>query len=94
MSDTSTPRTDAECFVNEGDFVTGEFARQLEIELSEANKRIHRLIVWGNELNDYVADPPERNCSCHICPPCCDCVDWADLREIKENWKEATEQKP
>lgn len=29
-----TPRTDAETFINEGDYVTGDFARQLERELA------------------------------------------------------------
>lgn len=27
---------------------------------------------------------PDRNCSCHISPPCSDCVDWSWLREVKE----------
>jgi len=97
MSDTPTTRTDAEAYEpnGSGEWVVGvPFARNLERELAAANERIRRLIVWGNELNDYVSDPPDRNCSCHICPPCCDCVDWAGLREIKQNWKEATDGKP
>jgi hypothetical protein len=30
---------------------------------------------------EVIAPPPERNCSCHISPPCSDCVEWDGLRE-------------
>jgi hypothetical protein len=30
---------------------------------------------------DMVGEPPEPNCSCHVAPPCNDCVDHAGLRE-------------
>jgi len=33
------------------------------------------------ERNDH---PPKRNCSCHITPPCGDCVEWGGLREAIE----------
>lgn len=45
MSDTPTPRTDMETHIAEGDFVTGDFARQLERELAAANERIGNLIA-------------------------------------------------
>lgn len=32
------------------------------------------------QLLEMVERPPERNCSCHISPPCGDCVDWSGLR--------------
>lgn len=35
------------------------------------------------EANEYI-DAPERNCSCHISPPCSDCIDYAHVRDIKE----------
>lgn len=31
-----------------------------------------------------VTEPPEANCSCHIAPPCSDCVDYAAVREAHE----------
>lgn len=31
-----------------------------------------------------VTEPPEANCSCHIAPPCGDCVDYAAVREAHE----------
>lgn len=30
---------------------------------------------------DMVGEPPESNCSCHIAPPCNDCVEHIGLRE-------------
>lgn len=33
---------------------------------------------------DAVDRPPERNCSCHISPPCNDCVENSGLREAFE----------
>lgn len=28
-----------------------------------------------------VTEPPERNCSCHLNPPCGDCVDYGAIRD-------------
>jgi hypothetical protein len=36
-------------------------------------------------LVEVVPEPPERNCSCHVAPPCGDCVMWGGLREALEN---------
>lgn len=40
-----TPRTDTETHIAEGDFVTGDFARQLERELAAATERNGNLIA-------------------------------------------------
>ncbi|MGC7464214.1 hypothetical protein QT654_20800 [Xanthomonas citri pv. citri] len=32
-------------------------------------------------LLEVTEHPPARNCSCHLSPPCSDCVDWGGLRE-------------
>lgn len=32
-------------------------------------------------LLDCTEPPPDANCSCHIRPPCSDCVNYAALRE-------------
>ncbi len=32
------------------------------------------------DLVDTCEEPPESNCSCHINPPCNDCVNWSGLR--------------
>ena len=33
-------------------------------------------------------EPPEANCSCHVAPPCNDCVDFSGLREVFSDSKE------
>lgn len=40
---------------------------------------------------DNTDEPPERNCSCHLSPPCNDCVDYSGLREAFEAPREAME---
>lgn len=42
------------------------------------------LVEALNFVCDNVDRPPERNCSCHISPPCSDCVDYGGLREMFE----------
>lgn len=32
-------------------------------------------------LHENVEPPPEKNCSCHIAPPCGDCVEYDALRD-------------
>jgi hypothetical protein len=36
------------------------------------------------ELVEMSEEPPERNCSCHINPPCRDCVNYSGIREALE----------
>ena len=46
-----------------------------------------RLVTFANlarDLNELV-DVPGPNCSCHISPPCGDCVDHSWTRELKRN---------
>ena len=38
---------------------------------------------------ERIQEPPDRNCSCHISPPCNDCVDFGGEREAFEVAKEA-----
>lgn len=65
----------------------------LMAQLAELEARIKRLETAGDELEDCLyVDPP--NCSCHIRPPCDDCVNNWGIREAKENWKQTKESKP
>ena len=62
------------------------------VELQAANRELvealDSLEVWGDELSANV-NPPSRNCSCHINPPCNDCVDFTGQREAKQGWEDA-----
>jgi predicted nuclease with TOPRIM domain len=55
-----------------------ELLAKIEMLMNEAS--ILRDLI--KEMNDEI-NPPERNCSCHISPPCSDCVDHEHARELK-----------
>lgn len=42
------------------------------------------LLCALEDLLNNMGRPPDSNCSCHISPPCNDCVDHAGLREAIE----------
>ena len=51
----------------------------LKAELALAKELLDR---WYND-----SDIPDSNCSCHISPPCGDCVNWGGLRETASETK-------
>lgn len=68
----------------------GDF--QPEVVISEPEKINKLLLGAAIELAlQQIVEPPPRNCSCHISPPCCDCVDHASTREAIQKLKEAQE---
>ena len=52
---------------------------------------IDRLIELLERFADE-DDTPEKNCSCHISPPCGDCVDYSHLRELYADARKAIKQ--
>lgn len=67
-----------------------------QAELRKAREQVASLeqqryaLIAGLELfMEVVETPPERSCSCHISPPCNDCVNNSGLREAFEFAKEA-----
>lgn len=75
-------------------------AREEESNLKAANidcmmhfntVKHERDILLGalTDLLDNMVEPPDRNCSCHISPPCNDCFEWQGLRSAIESANDA-----
>ncbi len=69
--------------------ITQERAKNLEAqvqaqaELLEAQSAALKLASLAlSEGVEYVEEPPEKNCSCHLAPPCNDCVEHSAVREF------------
>lgn len=70
--------------------------KTLAVDLRQANSTIQQMqellddysedrpALTGmiKQLLEFIDEPPERNCSCHITPPCSDCVEHSHLREV------------
>lgn len=50
--------------------------------------RVFVPVEWLEELLSNV-DVPDKNCGCHISPPCSDCVNYSFLREAVEGCQSA-----
>ena len=59
----------------------------LPFTLAEREALIAQRDALLGALQDFVDndDTPERNCSCHLSPPCQDCVDFGGRREMLSN---------
>lgn len=56
-------------------------AEHKQREIDELAAQVETYAVALSTFMEVVEMPPDRNCSCHISPPCNDCVDYAGLRE-------------
>ncbi|MFY8215132.1 MAG: hypothetical protein ACOVMP_00850, partial [Chthoniobacterales bacterium] len=56
----------------------------IQSELSRLRAENTDLLIILAHLLECIEEPPDRNCSCHINPPCSDCVDHGGLREAIE----------
>lgn len=66
----------------------GDFAMMCE-EMKLLSQQKNTLHVRLSHLLECIEEPPDANCSCHVNPPCFDCVDHSGLREaIKATGKE------
>lgn len=54
-------------------------------EIERWRLRLGSALESSEALMEYVERPPDRNCSCHISPPCSDCVDNSHLRNAIED---------
>lgn len=50
-------------------------------QLAKAGQRVRELEIALDLMLERADEPPEKNCSCHLSPPCNDCVDYDGLRE-------------
>ena len=63
-------------------------AERLRAALAEDQQERDQALAVRYALEDLleVADlAPERNCSCHLSPPCNDCIEWNGLRDAIAN---------
>ena len=62
---------------------------EIEAHIAEYES-LKRLRVPGEELHSELdARVPSANCSCHLHPPCSDCVEWASARIALDDWSNA-----
>lgn len=64
------------------------------LRLKERLAQVQHLIALLTELREYVDAPPDSNCSCHISPPCNDCVDNSHLRDVLDRIAKIEGTKP
>jgi len=58
-------------------------------ELSEKKPVVNPWKVVAEELREALAGyVPDKNCSCHIAPPCSDCVEHGYARETMKQYEE------
>ena len=73
----------SDCCDDEVDYIRADIHEaeidSLKAELALAKELLDR---WYND-----SDIPDSNCSCHISPPCGDCVNWGGLRETASETK-------
>lgn len=71
----------------EGEFWTiGNAAtaiQTLRTELTDTKARLAEAVEAVKILME-MSEPPERNCSCHISPPCGWCIEYAGITEAYE----------
>ena len=65
--------------------IVSEHLRHLATENARQKAEIAELVGMVRYLNDEVEVPPDANCSCHISPPCSDCIDYGSMRELKND---------
>ncbi len=53
---------------------------KLLLERAKFRSQRDKLLAALSELIEVTDEPPESNCSCHISPPCNDCVEYSGIR--------------
>ena len=55
----------------------------LKIKLEHADTRIRRLETCVEDFLE-LTEVPDANCSCHLNPPCGDCVEYSGIRDVRK----------
>ena len=55
----------------------------IKAKLEHADARIRRLEACIEDFLE-LTEVPDANCSCHLGPPCRDCVEYGRIREVCE----------
>ena len=66
-----------------------DVAFEMQKQLTDVTAQRNSLEGALELMLERIQKPPNRNCSCHISPPCNDCVDFGGEREAFEVAKEA-----
>ncbi len=67
--------------------------RYLIRQMVALKARVAELVSMLTDLLE-VTEPPEPNCSCHVRPPCSDCVEYSAIRESHAEARKLLEPKP
>jgi len=51
-------------------------------EIKRLNRELEVCKEVIEDLMEYVEQPPDSNCSCHLVAPCADCTDHSGIRDI------------
>ena len=54
----------------------------IKAKLEHADARIRRLEACIEDFLE-LTEVPDANCSCHLAPPCGDCVEYGSIREVR-----------
>lgn len=88
IDDHDTPHDVIRCAETSFDVEPSTANVNLMAETRNALPALLAVVEAAEELSDN-DDTPEPNCSCHLCPPCNDCVTYAGKREIMATMKAA-----
>lgn len=61
--------------------IAGRRIKELEVQIATLRETLRYLVE--------MSEPPEPNCSCHICPPCADCVENSGVRDAIKSARSA-----
>ena len=86
--DASHQPSEFESFMLE-DFASGLISDEEFTKAFKATTHEAELLRALEQLLENTEIPPDRNCSCHISPPCGDCVDFSSIRGAIEDAKAA-----